>query len=320
MLAQVLQQNRELERQQQMGQTEQGLLGQLLGSEGFQQASPLQQLLIARQAGLASNIDPSNLLSTIKAGQEQEQVKSKLDLERANVAAKLKEPTKRDEKFAESVDEKARLADDTLRSINTIEEQLAEGATGPVTGFLFSLGEHVPVLKGLTQTPGSAAFNSAVKQLVGEYKKIFQGRITDADLRFIESALPDLSRSPEANQATVEVLRRGAMMAQREQQILDDLVEENNGRLPLNANKRVRERLDPEIRAIEDSIASLKADFEERKLQDTGLSKQTQNLVSQAGSLPNLQEQLRAQLEARAKQDQQERSEQDENFRKFVRG
>lgn len=139
-------------------------------------------------------------------------------------------------------------ADNLMDGLDVIEKLIPKGS-----GSLASLGADTPYIGRIASRAESAEAKKLRAQtldLVGRYKEIFKGRITDTDLRVIQDALPSPKNSADQNRALLEVQRAILSKYVRKAQMARDL-RQQYGDIPMNYQEIISSQRDPQVeRAI----------------------------------------------------------------------
>lgn len=116
------------------------------------------------------------------------------------------------------------------------------------------------------ESDASAAFNTVSKNFISDFKKTFGARITDADLAFIDSAVPSLKRTPKQNKAILSTYSAIAKKYQQQAKIARTIVSQNEGIPPPNLDELVQTQMQPyeeEINRLKEDVIHTEEDYVE---------------------------------------------------------
>lgn len=95
-----------------------------------------------------------------------------------------------------------------------------------------------------------ATLLASIPQLLEGWKQVFGVRLTDADLALLQDKLPSIGKSPEANLAVLNVIKKYGDMTLLRSQIASQIKEANGGLRPLGYMDQVEKRFDELIQPI----------------------------------------------------------------------
>lgn len=171
-------------------------------------------------------------------------------------------------KAAESVDALltgATEARENLLVLNDIEKAL-KGERGGISGpGLAGTIKNIPYINklagaipGFAETPDEAVLRTASKQLLGGLKGLFGSRPTEREIfLLIEQMLPAVGRGNEQNQASIDVIRKGYQYAMDKSEAAKQIIADNGGRVPLNFNELLDDRMQARLDKLKEEIQSI---------------------------------------------------------------
>lgn len=145
-------------------------------------------------------------------------------------------------KSYENIMQSGNKANETLSNVGKLRNLIAQGAGEDFSSKAASvLGKHTTLGKIYmrNESEPSAAFNAVSKHFLSSFKQTFGARITDADLSFIESAIPSLSRSPKQNLAILDTYEQMAKKYIKESEIASNIVHQNSGIAPPDLDEQI---------------------------------------------------------------------------------
>lgn len=89
-----------------------------------------------------------------------------------------------------------------------------------------------------------AKMQSNIPYLLEGWKEVFGVRLSDADLKILETKLPSIGKTPEANRAILSVLKKYGLLAQLRNDIGQEIKKSNGGLRPLDYVDQVETRYD----------------------------------------------------------------------------
>ncbi len=84
-------------------------------------------------------------------------------------------------------------------------------------------------LENIALSPVGAILEASVPQFIEGFKDVFGVRLTDRDVNIISGKLIDLGKSPEANEAILQLFEKSAKMALKRYQVAQDVKKKNKG-------------------------------------------------------------------------------------------
>lgn len=131
--------------------------------------------------------------------------------------------------FRKKVNEDASIAKTQLKRITSLEKLLDKGLkTGAARSSLEFFNDILSSanIPPLTDASSAGEFKKTTTDLVIKMAKQFGGRITDADLRFVEKNAPSLGKSVQANRGMLKILRRIASGSVDRQKAMNSAVKQ----------------------------------------------------------------------------------------------
>jgi len=98
---------------------------------------------------------------------------------------------------------------------------------------------------GQFRTPDTVLYESELKSLISEGIGIFKGTTTGKELEIIEKMLPGLMSNPQGRALVIAGYEDVLNLKQKEYEIKDQIIAENNGFEPSDLEGKVKERLAP---------------------------------------------------------------------------
>ncbi len=223
------------------------------GGLGGQPVPPEQNALIEKVLSENPNASPSqlNLLmgkANINPAYSKPYVDAKIEEEKSgekkeNRAFKTHQLS---HKMDEDIIEKGKSADRQLQAVDVSRKAIRSGNVRPgsLSNVLRSLG-------GMGNNIADALLNKDEAKLLGSIpafiegmKDLFGVRLSDADLRIVQDKLPSLGKSPEANEAILDIIEKYANMAKDRSEISREIKKENKGLRPIDFDIQLEERLE----------------------------------------------------------------------------
>lgn len=94
-------------------------------------------------------------------------------------------------------------------------------------------------------------FEAAIPLLLEGWKEVFGIRLSDTDLRLLQTKLPDIGKSEEANDAILNVLEKYAEAPLLRGKVASEIKEKNGGYRPLNFASQVENEVEKRVQAKE---------------------------------------------------------------------
>jgi hypothetical protein len=161
------------------------------------------------------------------------------------------EQAKADTKYHNELQAASKLHSQKMKTLNNLEKLNKKDVTGkPFEKLLEKSG-----LVSLT-SEGRREFAADVKTLITDIRSILGSQFTGFEFQTILNAYPSPDFSQEANDAIIKNLKEFEDIRDQEFKIENQLIKENNGKIPENLQSKVNERLQdyaisklPEIKA-----------------------------------------------------------------------
>jgi hypothetical protein len=264
-------------KQQVMGQ-KQDFLGQLFGQRGQQNQNRGQQLQgqsqeMQQQGGFdasqlsdadiaeATSMDP-NLGRVLQHSRDvalrEARENKRLDITREKMSPEFQRQqhiessqAQADVKYNQELQSAAKQHELKTQTLNKLEALNKKGVTGkPYEKLLEKFG-----LVNLT-SEGRREFAADVKNLITDIRSILGGQFSQFEFQTILNAYPSADFSKDANSAIIKNLQEFQGIRNREFELAKEIKKENKGKLPLDFQSQVNDRLNeyaqsrlPEIKA-----------------------------------------------------------------------
>jgi len=226
-----------------------GLEQQLAGLGGAQ-GSPLAQQASAPGAitpegvGAAPITQPAAPQRRLTREQEKQR---KLEEYRENKLVQTEKLTTRKmvQKGVEEEIASGQRAQEILNTLGEMRELTAKG-TLDHPGYLNAL-ERLGLDYDVLKNPDTQVYQSLEKEFLRDLKPIFGGRITDAEMKQFLRSIPKATNTPEARNKIIDKLERLYSGKSLRTQVLQRLMDENNGEVPHNWKALVEKEVKPEL-------------------------------------------------------------------------
>lgn len=151
--------------------------------------------------------------------------------------------------YAKGLSEAANQAREMKIAITEAKKSLKKGKTGlkPRNIIFKYLSSKRSPLAGFFQDKDTQSIVNAQKTMAGGLKNIFGARPTEREFFWYENILPDLLKSPEVNEVSMNYFEKVADLNLKAQELSDEIVKKNGGYRPIDLEEKVREQLRPEI-------------------------------------------------------------------------
>jgi hypothetical protein len=171
----------------------------------------------------------------------------------------------------------ARSAREDTKRLNRMEELVKKGnLTRPRWHSLLNAIEHGVFGYGINlhslETADSQEFDKLSKEFLKNAKNIFGPRITDADLKTFLKMVPDLSQSREGKLAIIHNMKLSNEAANIKKRAADQVISNNNGKLPRDFDFQVEKLAEPELDALASQFATSPRNIKEEKPEESFLS------------------------------------------------
>lgn len=143
--------------------------------------------------------------------------------------------------FDKEIQEGAKRAQQQITAVKDISEALASGKVRPgaVSNVFRNLGPVGEKISEAFKSAEQGKFEANIPQLLEGWKEVFGVRLSDADLKILQSKLPDIGKSPEANKAVLDVISRNTKAPLLRAEIASQIKSQNGGMRPLNFSDMV---------------------------------------------------------------------------------
>lgn len=171
----------------------------------------------------------------------------------------------------------ARSAREDTKRLNRMEELVKKGnLTRPRWHSLLNAVEHGVFGFGINlhslETADSQEFDKLSKEFLKNAKNLFGSRITDADLKTFLKMVPDLSQSREGKLAIIHNMKLSSEAANIKKKAADQVIANNNGKLPRDFDFQVEKLAEPELDALASQFATSPRNIKEEKSEESFLS------------------------------------------------
>lgn len=146
-------------------------------------------------------------------------------------------------KFDEKIREDAERASKQLEATKDIISAIKSGKVKPTTiSSLFRrMGTVGDKIANAFLNAEQGKIEASIPLLIEGWREVFGTRISDADLKIIESKLPDIGKTPEANKAIVDIIDKYAKRSVLKGEVAKEIRKQNKGKRPLNYIDQVEE-------------------------------------------------------------------------------
>lgn len=239
----------------------------------------MRSLFLGKERGIDTNRIISEYMKE-HPEQIQSQVVSEIGEEEPSVPEGLsfkaqeelrKEKIGKSEKYLEEAREKYQRAQQFKPVFAELRDTITQGGADAFSGGnLANIGSKMGgFLGGTLESIGKALesgetgkFKALSKRLLDEMKDIFGGQIRVKELEVFLSMLPEIGKSKEANMASLDVLERLSEASSMFYETAQEIIQENNGKIPTNLADRVQKKLGPVMSDIANQINFTTKGFE----------------------------------------------------------
>lgn len=150
-------------------------------------------------------------------------------------------------------------------SLNRIENQVKRGVSGKIW-------EKLADLLGLTAitSSGRRELGAEIKNQFTDFKQVAGSQLSAAEFFVLANAYPNIDFSKEANLAIIDNLRQVHDYFDKEDEVLNDLIKENKGKIPENVQMKVNEKMQGYLK---DRLAKMKENIKIIKHEQYGIPK-----------------------------------------------
>jgi biotin carboxyl carrier protein len=155
-------------------------------------------------------------------------------------------------KYDEDLMKQAKIAKNQNETFKNIESAINSGNVKPTSwaNILKGMGPIGDLMGNALLKKDEATLLASIPSLLEGWKDVFGVRLTDADLRVLQDKLPSIGKSPEANRAIINVMRKYSEMTKLRSQISADIKTKNKGLRPLGYAEMIEERFDEMVKPI----------------------------------------------------------------------
>jgi hypothetical protein len=153
---------------------------------------------------------------------------------------------KESEDYDKELIKNTKVAKKQLSTVKDIEKVLQKGEVGPrsLASVFSGLGTVGDKISKALLSKDESTLLSSIPQLLEGWKDIFGVRLSDADLALLENKLPDIGKTPSANKAVLNIIKKYADQTLLRSQIAKEIKNKNNGLRPLQYEEKIEERYD----------------------------------------------------------------------------
>lgn len=154
-------------------------------------------------------------------------------------------------------------------ALNDITNALKSGKVSPwsISNIFKGKGHYADIIADAFKNKDQAAIDASIPYLLEGWKQVFGVRLSDADLKILQEKLPSVSKSVEANEAIVKILRKYADFAKLKFNIGAKIKKANKGLRPVDYAGKVNEEYDRQIAPVKIRKGSQKGKVPFYKLQ-----------------------------------------------------
>lgn len=192
---------------------------------------PYKQKDIMKMAAIGEHSMAREMRAANDEWSAEQQTQEKVSAKKLDISTKeRREDHKASEKYDEALRESSIMAKKQIMALKDIDKALKSNQVKPSN--FANIVQHVPkygkAISDAFLSGNQAAINANIPYLLEGWKDIFGVRLSDADLRVLQDKLPSIAKSPEANKAIVNIMKKYAHMAQLKHQIASNLKKEND--------------------------------------------------------------------------------------------
>ncbi len=144
--------------------------------------------------------------------------------------------------------EQAENARNRLQEYGDIEEDLRSGKMSPFSFKNFVANKYKgTVIEGMFSSAEREKQKAFSVRMFEGMKEMFGGQLTDAKLGVISGKVIDPSKTPQANQAIIDLNKFYDEQKHREYEIGQDIVKSNGGYIPIDFDQQVQDRMQQEF-------------------------------------------------------------------------
>ena len=227
----ILQANKPMEAEQRK------LMREISDTDEYKQASLVGKGALLIEGGMSKE----NADFKIRIENEEEKLKHA----KGEAAERLKRDSHRE---SESYDSEILNASKHSQSILKATSDIEKALNSPnfnqysLPSLFKGLGKIGNKIYQLLKTPEQGIIESNLPTLLEGFKELFKGKITDADLAFIEQKLPNISSSVEANLAIIGVMKKYARLDVLKGKIAAEIKKSNSGYRSLDYAQQVEDK------------------------------------------------------------------------------
>lgn len=155
--------------------------------------------------------------------------------------------------YDEEIRKSVKRTKQQVEAVKDIREALKSGKVKPgaVSNVFRNLGSVGDKVANAFKNAEQGKVEAAIPLLLEGWKEVFGVRLSDADLRLLETKLPDIGKSPEANNAVLDILEKYSKAPLLRGQVASEMKEKNSGFRPMNYADLVEKEVENRLHAQE---------------------------------------------------------------------
>ncbi len=148
--------------------------------------------------------------------------------------------------YDDNLSKNTKIAKNQIDTIKTIDKAISSGNIKPksIANVFKEFGPIGHLFAKAYTNADQATLNSSIPSLLEGWKEVFGTRLTDADLKLLQDKLPDIGKTPEANRAILNVIKKYGDNTLLRSKIAEEIKEKNNGLRPLGYENKIEKRYD----------------------------------------------------------------------------
>ncbi len=155
-------------------------------------------------------------------------------------------------KYDEDLQKHTKIAKNQADTIKNIRKAVASGNIKPSSwaNIFKGMGDIGNKISNALLSGDEATLLASIPSLLEGWKEVFGVRLSDADLKVLQDKLPDIGKTPEANNAIMKIMEKYSDMTLLRSQIGRDIKKQNKGIRPLGYVDRIEERFDEMVSPV----------------------------------------------------------------------
>jgi len=151
--------------------------------------------------------------------------------------------------YDKEVRESYKHAQKQVEAIKDIRDAIASGKVKPksISNIFRGLGPIADKISNAFTSAEQGQFEAAMPLLLEGWKEVFGVRLSDADLKILESKLPSIGKDPKANKSILDIIEKYAKPNILRAEIARDIKKKNKGLRPLAFEDKVEEELEKRL-------------------------------------------------------------------------